>query len=94
MVFSYRAVQSAIKRNDIEGLTRFLDKGLDPELSNENGWTLLMLAAVEGNVEMGKLLIEAGASTTSANAKGDTPLSIATSRNHAGFVELLTVPPQ
>lgn len=92
MVFSYRAVQSAIKRNDIAGLTRFLDKGLDPDLSNENGWTLLMLAAVEGNVEIGKLLLEAGASPASTNTKGDTPLSIAISRNHASFVELLTVP--
>lgn len=92
MALTYRACQSAIKRNDLAGLTRALDKGLDPNLVNENGWTLLMLAAVEGNVEMGKLLLEAGAFTTAENAKGDTALSIATSRNHAAFVELLIIP--
>ena len=89
MPLTYRAAQSAIKRNDIEGLTRALDKGMDPNLVNENGWTLLMIAAVEGNVEMGRLLLDAGAFTTAANAKGDTALTIAVNRNHAGFVDLL-----
>lgn len=89
MPLTYRAAQSAIKRNDIAGLTRALDKGLDPDLANENGWTLLMLAAVEGNVEMGKLLLEAGASPAAANAKGDTALSIATNRHHQAFAALL-----
>lgn len=94
MPITYRAAQSAIKRNDLPGLTRALDKGLDPNLVNENGWTLLMLAAVEGNVEIGRLLLEAGAFTTAANAKGDTALSIAAGRHHMAFVELLNEPRQ
>lgn len=89
MPLTYRAAQSAIKRNDLAGLTRALDKGLDPNLVNENGWTLLMLAAVEGNVEMGRLLLEAGAFTSANNAKGENALTIATSRNHSAFVDLL-----
>jgi ankyrin repeat protein len=86
---SYRAAQTLIKRGDEPTLLSALDSGLDPNLANENGWTLLMLAAVEGAIPIGRLLLSRGANPTPANAKGDTALTIATHRGHTLFTDLL-----
>ena len=51
-----------------------------------------MLAAVEGNVEIGRLLIEKGADLAAMNLKGETALTIATQKGHAEFAGLLTDP--
>lgn len=89
MAISYRAAQTLIKRNDEAGLRAALDAHLDPNLANENGWSLLMLAAVEGSVPLGCLLLQRGADPTKQNAKQQTALSIATSRGHDLFARLL-----
>jgi len=90
---SYRAAQTIIKRGDEAALRTALDQHLDPNLTNPNGWSLLMLAAVEGAVPLGRLLIERGASPSAPNAKGETPLAIAGQKGHAAFVELLNEHP-
>lgn len=89
MSISYRAAQTIIKRGDEVALRAALDQHLDPNLANNNGWSLLMLAAVEGTVPLGRLLIERGALIAAKNAKDETALGIATSRGHDGFVDLL-----
>lgn len=89
MPISYRAAQSLIKRGDEPALSAALDAGLDPNLANENGWTLLMLAAVEGSVPLGRLLLNRGANPAAANKKNDTALTIANHRGYALFAELL-----
>jgi ankyrin repeat protein len=89
MALSYRAAQTLIKRGDEAALRTALDQHLDPNLTNQNGWSLLMLAAVEGSVPLGQMLIEKGANLVALNGKGDTPLSIATQKGHTAFVELL-----
>jgi len=86
---SYRASQNIIKRGDDGALRKALNERLDPNLTNPNGWSLLMLAAVEGNVVLGRTLLEKGASSTTANSKGETAQSIAASRGHQPFVDLL-----
>ena len=90
MPISYRAAQTLIKRNDEPALRAALEGGLNPNLSNENGWTLLMLAAVEGSLPLGELLLHHGADASKSNNKEQTALSIATSRAHTSFVQLLT----
>jgi ankyrin repeat protein len=92
MPISYRAAQTLIKRGDAPALTAALDAGLDPSLTNQNGWTLLMLAAVEGDVPLGRLLIDRGADIAAHNLKGDTATTIATHRGYSAFVTLLTDP--
>ena len=89
MPISYRAAQTLIKRNDEPAFAAALASGLDPQANNQNGWTLLMLAAVEGNADIGKLLLEKGAKTTAVNNKGQTALAIATQKGHIAFAELL-----
>ena len=86
---TYRGAQNLIKRGDEAGLRAALGQGLDPNLANQNGWTLLMLAAVEGNVPIGQLLIEKGASVGARNNKDDTALTLATHRGYTVFVDLL-----
>ena len=86
---TYRGAQNLIKRGDEAGLRAALDAGLDPNLVNQNGWTLLMLAAVEGAVPLGRLLLEHGADTATKNIKDQTALSLATDRGYDLFVALL-----
>ena len=50
-----------IKRGDTVHLRKELEEGLAPNLSNHYAWTLLMLAAMEGDTSIGRLLIEKGA---------------------------------
>ena len=88
---TYRGAQNLIKRGDEPALRAALSTGLDPNLANQNGWTLLMLAAVEGDVPIGRLLIEQGAAINARNNKDDTALTLATHRGFALFVDLLNL---
>jgi ankyrin repeat protein len=90
MSLSYRAAQTLIKRGDEPALRAALATGLDPNLVNQNGWSLLMLAAVEGDVPIGRLLLEFGANPVLTNNKADTALTLATHRGHQLFVALLS----
>ena len=89
MPISYRAAQTLIKRGDEPALRAALDAGLDPQLKNQNGWTLLMLAAVEGNIALAQALLDKGVSTNNRNAKGETALAIATAKGHTDFAAFL-----
>ncbi len=89
MPISYRAAQTLIKRGDELALTSALEQRLDPNLKNENGWTLLMLAAVEGSVPLGRILIEKGADLAARNLKGASAMSIAEHRGYTEFTNLL-----
>ena len=94
---TYRGAQNLIKRGDEPGLRAALEAGapnaLDPNLVNQNGWSLLMLAAVEGDVPLGRLLLEHGADPALQNNKGETALTLAKHRGFDLFAALLT-PPQ
>jgi len=86
---TYRGAQTLIKRNDVEGLRSALNGSLSSNLANQNGWTLLMLAAVEGHVAMAQMLLERGAKLGSTNNKGQTALEIAKQKGHTAFAEML-----
>jgi ankyrin repeat protein len=86
---TYRAAQNLIKRGDEPGLRAALVTGLDPNLVNQNGWSLLMLAAVEGDVPLGRLLLEFGANPALQNNKADTALTLAIHRGFDLFAALL-----
>jgi ankyrin repeat protein len=86
---TYEAVHRAIKRGDIESLRAAFKNGLDPNLANKSGWTILMLAAGKGNSKIGKLMIEMRAELDKRTNGGVTALSHATLCGSASFVELL-----
>jgi len=62
---------------------------MDPDLSNQFSWTLLMLAAITGNTRIVELLIERGANLDKINDFGEAALSLAAHQGHAPFLELL-----
>ena len=52
----------------------------DLDLQNAKGWSVLMVAAFNGNIAAARALVDAGASFESANLRGTTPLMYAFSR--------------
>lgn len=86
---TYRAAQNLIKRGDEATLRTALTTGLDPNLANQNGWTLLMLAAVEGDLPISRLLLEKGANPALRNNKGETALTLAAHRGFSLFADIL-----
>jgi ankyrin repeat protein len=86
---TYRGAQNLIKRGDEAGLRAALDAGLDVNSVNQNGWTLLMLAAVEGDVPVGRLLVERGADVAAKNKAEKTAEMLAADRGFGQFVEML-----
>jgi ankyrin repeat protein len=87
-MMTYRGAQNLIKRGDEPGLREALEAGLDANLVNQNGWSLLMLAAVEGDVPLGRLLLEHGANPALQNNKSETAQTLAAHRGYDLFVAL------
>ena len=58
---TFEEVYRLIKRGDTPRLRLEIEDGLNPNLSNQYGWSILMMAAIRGSTSIGKLLIEAGA---------------------------------
>lgn len=80
-----------IKRGDIAAIRYALESGISPNLENRFGWTLLMLAASEGNLAIGQLLITSGADVNKATSMGvgQTALTLAVVGGHVRFLKLL-----
>ena len=89
---TYRVAQNLIKRSDEPALRAALATGLDPNLANQNGWSLLMLAAIEGDVPIGRALLDHGANPALTNNKSETALTLATHRGYDLFAALLNEP--
>lgn len=62
---------------------------LSANASNRFGWTLLMLAAIEGNTSVGEFLIASGGDLNAQNDFGETAMSLAACEGHLRFVHLL-----
>jgi ankyrin repeat protein len=86
---TFDMVHMLIKQGDLISLRHELDGGLSPSLSNQFSWTLLMLAAMEGNTRVGELLISRGADVDATNNFGETALSLAAHAGHAPFIRVL-----
>ena len=74
---TYEEAHRAIKRGDVVRLRSELEGGLNPTLSNRLGSTLLILAAIYGDTQIGRLLIEKGADIDRRGNQGWTALSSA-----------------
>ncbi|MFD1538753.1 ankyrin repeat domain-containing protein [Nonomuraea guangzhouensis] len=67
-----------------------LRAGADPNLSRPDGWTPLMLAAYEGDVEVIQALVAAGADVLASKDDGKvTPVSVAEGWGHGDAVRVL-----
>ncbi len=80
----------ALDARDLERILRSLKAGADPsQREKDTGITPLTLAALNGDVELAKVLLEAGAPVDGRNQDGSTPLSAASLLGKAGMVEFL-----
>jgi ankyrin repeat protein len=91
MVMTFKQAEHLIKRADAVSFRHALDSGLDPNLANQFGHTILMIAARQGDTSIGRLLIDAGASLDKRRSGQATysALSLAIMSGHVKFVKLL-----
>lgn len=70
-------------------LSALLKQGLDVNLRDAKGNTLLMIAAYQGRVETVAMLLKAGATVDLRNEKGQTPLGGVAFKGYAEIATLL-----
>ena len=85
----FEAAHQAIKKGQAGMLEEAIPATLSVNSSNRFGWTLLMLAALEGNTKIGTLLLDRGADVAALNNFGESALSLAAHKGHLPFVKLL-----
>ncbi|MFR9722583.1 ankyrin repeat domain-containing protein [Streptomyces sp. MS19] len=74
---------------DTDTVAAYVDAGVPPNLSNDKGDTLLMLAAYHGHAETVRALLARGADAGRGNDKGQTPLAGAVFKGAADVVRVL-----
>lgn len=70
-------------------LLDYVDRGVDVDLSNQDGNSLLMLAAYAGHAELVRGLIERGADVNARNARGQSIVAGAVFRGEGAIVRML-----
>ena len=66
-----------------------LNHGASVNFADEDGWTLLHVAVLQGHVEVVRELLSHGASVDFANKICDTPLQFAAYKGHVEVVRVL-----
>ncbi len=77
------------RAGDADALAAYLEAGVPPDLANENGDTLVMLAAYHGHAPAVTALVARGAEVDRPNDKGQTPLAGATFKGEPDVVAAL-----
>ncbi|QGU05256.1 ankyrin repeat domain-containing protein [Corynebacterium comes] len=76
-------------RNGDDTLVQYIDNGVSPDLSNEDGNSLLMLAAYSGHENLVGALAERGADVDKQNNRRQTPLAGAVFKKYGAVVDRL-----
>ncbi|HEX7528916.1 MAG TPA: ankyrin repeat domain-containing protein, partial [Thermoanaerobaculia bacterium] len=66
-----------------------LEKGADPNATQQSGWTALHNAASQGNLEVVRLLRSNGADLSARTDDGKSAADLAAERGHAALAESL-----
>ncbi len=77
------------REGDAERLGEYLAAGLTPNLTNDKGDTLLILAAYRGHPETVRTLVEHGADVGRANDRGQTALAAAVFKQSEATTRIL-----
>ena len=80
---------SAANAGELPKVEAALRGGMDPDTSDPQGNTLLIIAAREGHFDMAKALLDQRANVRERNAVGDSPLMLAALHGHLELVRLL-----
>ena len=78
-----------VRGGQAEEFREYLVRGLPPNLRNEKGDSLLMIAAYNGHPDVVKLLLEHGADAELANDRGQTPLAAAAFKGDIDVINIL-----
>jgi uncharacterized protein len=70
-------------------LVAYVDAGVDPNLANHKGDSLVMLAAYHGHAETVRALLSKGADANRPNDRGQTPLAGAVFKGEADVIDAL-----
>lgn len=74
---------------ETERLAAYVDAGVSPDLTNERGDALLMLASYSGHAATVRALVSRGADVDRANDRGQTPLAGAVFKGYGEVVREL-----
>ncbi|KAF7559417.1 hypothetical protein G7046_g4748 [Stylonectria norvegica] len=77
------------RKGEVPIFEQALPAGLPPNMTNEKGDTLLMLAAYHGHPDLVKLLIKHGADPNRLNDRGQSPLAGAVFKKEDEVIEAL-----
>lgn len=77
------------RQGDTDTVAAYVDAGVPPNLSNERGDTLLMLAAYHGHAATVRVLLARGADAARPNDQGQTPIAGAVFKGEAEVVRVL-----
>ena len=83
------AFMTAVKENDAAALSEILEKDIDINANDEDGWTALMHAAKNGNPDIISTLIENDADPTITTADGVSAYQLAGENDNAELELLL-----
>lgn len=77
------------RKGSVDFVVSAIDQGVPVDLTDENGNTLLMLAAYYGHAVLAEALIARGADVDAQNDRGQTPLAGAVFKRYADVIVLL-----
>jgi ankyrin repeat protein len=77
------------RRGDATMLATVIEKGVPPNLRNEKGDSLLMLASYHGHVDAVRALVERGADPDLRNDNGQSPIAGAAFKGYKEVIETL-----
>ncbi|KAF5619762.1 ankyrin protein [Fusarium sp. NRRL 25303] len=78
----------AARKGDVATFEQALPAGLPPNLTNDKGDTLLMLAAYHGHADLVKVLIQHGADPNRLNDRGQSPLAGAVFKKEDAVIQV------
>jgi ankyrin repeat protein len=78
-----------VRHGDRDTVATYLDMGVPPNLTNDKGDTLVMLAAYHGHSDVVRTLLAHGADAGRVNDRGQTPLAGAVFKGATDVVEVL-----
>jgi uncharacterized protein len=86
---SLEEIFKATRADDSKTVAGLLDRGMDPNSTDKEGYTLLMIAAQQGYSDLVRLLLAHKATVDRRSPFGDTALLMGSLKGHLEVVELL-----
>lgn len=82
-------IYTAARNGEIKQVLDFLNSGFDIQQKNENGHSVLMIAAYNGHYDLSEMLIQKGADIDSVDGKGNSIIMGVVFKGHNSIFDLL-----